>query len=203
MVIEIRKAQKTDEKELLNICFITGDPFLKKVFPKCHLFGLFWCIYYVRYETDNCFVAVDPEKKNIVGYILSTLDTIKQKKDFKIKFIKEINSQIKLLPRNKIRAKIVANFIINRRITKKKKEFLETYPAHLHIDILPDYQRKGLGHKLMDVLENHFKENKVKGYHLEVSSKNITGINFYKKYDLNFISKNRYTIMFTKKLNGN
>ncbi|HUT79831.1 MAG TPA: N-acetyltransferase [Candidatus Bathyarchaeia archaeon] len=203
MDVEIRKAKRTDEKELINICYITGDPFLKKIFPQRYLFSLFWCSYYVRYETENCFVAVDPENKRVIGYILSTMDTIKQKKDLKIKLKKEIKSHIKYLLVNKIRAKIVACYILNQRITKKRRAFLETYPAHLHIDILPEYQRKGLGHKLMNTLEEHFKSEGINGYHLEVSTKNSTGINFYEKYGLNLISRNRFNTIFAKKVDGN
>ena len=36
------------------------------------------------------------------------------------------------------------------------------YPAHLHIDVLPEYQRMGLGHKMTDVLLAHLKEKGVK-----------------------------------------
>ena len=80
---------------------------------------------------------------------------------------------------------------------------LEGYPAHLHINILPKYQRKGIGHNLMNSLEIHLKEKNVKGYHLGVSTKNKQGINFYKKYGLELESKNRITTYFVKKLNDN
>ena len=77
---------------------------------------------------------------------------------------------------------------------------LEKYPAHLHIDILPEYQRQGIGHRLMKRLEQHLIKNNVPGFHLEVGSKNTLGINFYKKYGLEFISKDQFSTIFAKKL---
>jgi len=200
MTIVIRKLDKKDEQALVDICFITGDPLLKRVFPESYLFGLFWCLYYVWHESENCFVAVDTEKDKVVGYIFSTKDTIKQEKSFEEKNGPLIKQQMKKIRVWSLRSRIYAHFIIHRPLSRKRKKMLEKYPAHLHINILPEYQRQGIGHKLMQTLEQHLLENSIPGFHLEVGGKNNRGINFYKKYGLEYINKDQFGITFAKRL---
>jgi ribosomal protein S18 acetylase RimI-like enzyme len=198
--IEIRKLEKIDEESLIDICFITGDSFLKKTYPDSYLFSLFWCLYYVWYEEDNCFVAYNTKSKKVIGYIFSTLDTVKQEFNFKQKMTPIIKEKMKELKIRSIRAHLVTHFVINRPQTRKRKRFLKVYPAHLHINILPEYQRQGIGQKLMKSFENNLKEKEVIGFHLEVSANNKLGISFYEKYGLDLASKNRFNWIYTKKL---
>ena len=90
MAIEIRKVRSKDEEALIDICFITGDAFLKKIFPDKYLFSLFWCLYYVWFDSQNSFVAVDTEINKVIGYIFSTLNTKFQERNFKIAMRKHI-----------------------------------------------------------------------------------------------------------------
>jgi ribosomal protein S18 acetylase RimI-like enzyme len=64
---------------------------------------------------------------------------------------------------------------------EKREEINIEYPAHLHIDILNEYQRQGIGSRLIQKLENHLKKNQIKGVHLGTSSKNVKAIRFYNK----------------------
>ncbi|MCG3252416.1 MAG: GNAT family N-acetyltransferase [Candidatus Heimdallarchaeota archaeon] len=200
MSVEIRKLEKKDEEALIDICFVTGDPFLKKNFPNSYLFALFWCLYYVWYEESNCFVAFDVKTKKVVGYILSTLNTEKQEGDFKQKMTPLIKQKMKDLKMRSIRARLVTYFIVNRPQSKRRKRFLKEYPAHLHIDILPAFQRQGIGHRLMNALEKNLKEKGVRGFHLEVGTKNELGISFYEKYGLVLAGKNSFNCIYTKKI---
>ncbi|MGC9779749.1 MAG: GNAT family N-acetyltransferase [Candidatus Heimdallarchaeota archaeon] len=200
MTIKIRKLDKKDEKSLIDICFITGDLFLKEVFPDPYLFSLFWCLYYVWYETNNSFVAFDTKTKKVIGYILSTLDTKKQEEDFKKTTATLIKNRIKEIKIKSLKTRIIAHFIINKPTSKKQRNLLKRYPAHLHINILLEYQRQGIGHRLMQTLESHLINNNVIGYHLEVGAKNNLGINFYKKYGLELVNKNRFTFTFARDL---
>lgn len=58
-------------------------------------------------------------------------------------------------------------------------DFLKEYPAHLHIDILPEYQRQGLGRKLMEALWAKLKDDGIPGVHLIMWSKNYEAKKFY------------------------
>ena len=60
---------------------------------------------------------------------------------------------------------------------------LEDYPAHLHIDLLPAVQGRGLGGALMrDLLDARTREG-VPGIHLEVATGNTRAIGFYRHLD--------------------
>lgn len=56
---------------------------------------------------------------------------------------------------------------------------LAEYPAHLHIDLLPDYQGRGLGRRLMHTLWEALRARGVPGIHLTVSAENTSARAFY------------------------
>ena len=66
--------------------------------------------------------------------------------------------------------------------TVLQEKFKKEYPAHLHIDLLPAYQRQGWGGKLINALFEHLKSKNVKGVMLTTGKTNETACNFYKKY---------------------
>jgi GNAT superfamily N-acetyltransferase len=55
----------------------------------------------------------------------------------------------------------------------------DTYPAHLHIDLLPELQGQGWGRRLIDTLVAALRERGVTGLHLASSSDNAGAIAFY------------------------
>jgi ribosomal protein S18 acetylase RimI-like enzyme len=55
----------------------------------------------------------------------------------------------------------------------------DPYPAHLHIDLLPRAQGRGLGRTLITTLVDALRERGVPGLHLGVSEQNAGAIAFY------------------------
>lgn len=55
------------------------------------------------------------------------------------------------------------------------------YPAHLHIDLLPEIQGKGLGRRLIMTLLDTLRRKGVKGLHLGTQEKNKDACAFYEK----------------------
>ena len=53
------------------------------------------------------------------------------------------------------------------------------YPAHLHIDLLPRLQGRGLGRRMMDAMIGLLADEGVRGMHLEVDPTNHRAIGFY------------------------
>ena len=53
------------------------------------------------------------------------------------------------------------------------------YPAHLHIDLMPQVRGLGLGRVLIDQLLSELRERGVAGVHLGVDVANLNGIGFY------------------------
>jgi len=123
--------------------------------------------FYIRNPEYN-FVAVDSADKP-VGYIFCASNYDLYKKSF---YENELKSIRKL--------GILKCFSAKSEVLSMKK-WAADYPAHLHIDILPDYQHRGIGKKLVQTLFEHLKQNSVNGVMLTVSASNKRAISFYEK----------------------
>lgn len=127
-----------------------------------------FCRYYIDNEPENCFVVDDDSKA--VGYIICAENYDKFKKiydeDYFLRSKKYDESYVKWA---------AEAYILH-------EKYKETYPAHLHIDILPEYQRMGLGGKLLAALFDHLKAKGIKGVMLTTGTENLTANNFYNKY---------------------
>ena len=156
----VRQYEERDRERVEEICEITDNSHLER-----DLLLTLYCHYYITYEKENCFVAVVDDK--VVGYIISAGDT----KAWIDKFSSTLLSSSTPL----IKEKGIES-------TKGYLSYYPEYPAHLHIDIDPEYQRMGIGKAMMDSLLSHYKEKGVKGVMLGVDPENIKGVSFYKKY---------------------
>lgn len=58
-------------------------------------------------------------------------------------------------------------------------ELLAAYPAHLHIDLLPEAQGTGAGRRLIEALEDGLRERGATGVHLGVDPANVAAQGFY------------------------
>ena len=58
---------------------------------------------------------------------------------------------------------------------------LDDYPAHLHIDLLPEAQGQGLGRRLIDVLRAALRGRGVAGVHLGIDAANTGARAFYER----------------------
>jgi ribosomal protein S18 acetylase RimI-like enzyme len=59
--------------------------------------------------------------------------------------------------------------------------FKSKYPAHLHINLLPEYQGKGYGTEMLETLFAALKERGINGVMLLASAENKGAIKFYKR----------------------
>jgi ribosomal protein S18 acetylase RimI-like enzyme len=142
-------------------------------------------LYYVDYEPQNCFIALDSTSDKAIGYVLSSLDTLKQSQSFKRKMIPKIFFRLYFYTiwRYRKSYKVISHL---RKIARKapktlnEDELIAEYPAHLHIDILPEYHRQGIGRKLIERLESHLREHGSTGVHLGTSEQNTKALPFYK-----------------------
>ena len=53
------------------------------------------------------------------------------------------------------------------------------YPAHLHIDLLPELQGQGWGRRLVDTLAARLRELGIEGVHLVAGAENAGAVAFY------------------------
>ncbi len=67
--------------------------------------------------------------------------------------------------------------------------WITDYPAHFHIDLLPEIQGKGLGTELIEEFIRQLHSADCPGAHLGVSAKNTGAIAFYRKTGFTLLSE--------------
>ncbi len=178
----IRPYEEKDKDNVRFICLNSDGPC--KAPKRWQNFILTtYCDYFIEKEGENCFVAAD-ENDKAIGYILCTENYDK----FKEVFLKEYLPRIK-----KYEFKYRKSAI---KSTKIQEEYKADFPAHLHIDILPGYQRMGLGHKLTNALCKKLKAKGVTGVCLTVWKENKKGRSFYEKYGFTLLETRKTTAVY-------
>ncbi len=183
--MKIREYQVTDKQNLQKICIITAIP--QKNEQGETVLNLLYNDYYTEQEPESCFVLVD-DNDSAVGYIICAKDFFKYKKVFTQEY----------LP--KVKKLSYMQYILKKLSLIVERSFAKDYPAHLHIDISPDFTGKGSGSMLMNALLDHLKEQKVKGVMLGVSEKNTRAIAFYYRHGFTKLLSGFGTVCMGKKL---
>ncbi|MCL2508898.1 MAG: GNAT family N-acetyltransferase [Oscillospiraceae bacterium] len=180
MNIEIRPYERRDFDQVRLICIATDNRPARSETRRTFVLKTY-CDYYIETEPRNCFVAVDldadPGGGKVAGYILCAEDYEDYAKNFAKNYLPKIK-ETGWMNSVMVRAEV--------RVFGRHAAF---FPAHMHIDILPAYQRQGVGGRLVDTLVAHLKAKKIKGVMLIVGSKNIKGCSFYRKYGFSEIGK--------------
>lgn len=180
----IRKYHPKDANNLKRICIETAsEVFQGKKLTETALTEVY-CRYYIEHEPENCFVVVDKDDE-AKGYILCAKDYETYKKVFKQNYLKTWN----------LATLIMGNLSLN-----GLHDFAQEYPAHLHIDLLPECQGQGFGSKLVRLLIDHLKEQKIPGLMLHVGGDNDGAIRFYKRCGFKELHVDKLGVLMGMKL---
>lgn len=171
---EIRPYRHDDYDAVRKICLECSDVRKRTEVQRLAILKTY-CDYYIEVEPQNCFVAVDENDKPI-GYILCAENYGKYNKVFSEKYLPVI------------KAFGFTYMVAARSSSTLHGRYAGYYPSHMHIDILPEYQRQGLGTKLVDALAEHLRSRDGRGVMLIVGKKNEKGMNFYSKYGFSVIN---------------
>lgn len=183
---EIRKALKSDLKDVEYICRMTAGPLSRENELVGKIIAKIYSTYYIEEECGNCFVLASGEKA--VGYILSSLDAGVFKKVYRKKYVPQIFSLSK------------KDGVLAWLLPIPYMFFKKNYPAHMHIDILPGFQGSGNGTKLVETLLSELKSRGIRGVCLCVGSDNARAIAFYKKRGFKILLKTPGGIYMGQKL---
>ncbi|MEW9053760.1 MAG: N-acetyltransferase [Neobacillus sp.] len=181
----IRLFKEKDREKVEQICIATGSELAKKNVLLQEALLTVFCRYYIEQEQGNCFVAVN-EQDEAVGYVFCAKDFHTWEQQFNRIYLKDSNN------------KMVVS--IGQATIYGLGSFAEEYPAHLHINIHPEFQGKGLGTKLIDALKLHLIECEVKGLMLCVGNDNEKGKNFYRKYGFTELKQEEKEVFMGYKL---
>jgi ribosomal protein S18 acetylase RimI-like enzyme len=194
MSLVIRPYKKSDLPKLYDICLKTGDSGkdATELYKDPMLVGHFYTAPYAVIQPELTFILADDDLP--VGYILGTSDSQFFYNETEKEWFPQLRKKY-LLPDendNTLDARII-------RLLHKghiQRPELLSYPAHLHIDILPEGQGKGMGRKLIETFCSRLIEMNVRKLHLEVGKKNTNAIIFYEKTGFHIIKEYEWSIAY-------
>jgi ribosomal protein S18 acetylase RimI-like enzyme len=173
----IRRAEPGDADALYEICLRTADAGVDAtaLYSDRRLPGFIWAAAYGTLEPDFSFVLTDGDR--VLGYVLATPDTA------------AFEDRLRREWWPKIRAELVGfkpvtshdEMALSRINTPERRDpaQLAEYPAHLHINILPEAQSGGWGRRMIETELDALRRAGVKAVQLGVAPTNDRAKGFY------------------------
>jgi ribosomal protein S18 acetylase RimI-like enzyme len=176
---QIRPATADDTDALYEICLKTADAGkdASDLYADPHYPGTRFSVPYARYAPDFAFVLEIAGK--VVGYVVATPDTVA--------FEQQLATQWWPLQAKRFAGRQPVKPLDSKILDaltqpETASEALTTpYPAHLHINILPEGQRGGWGKKLVEHELVALKKAGVKGVYVGISLQNEPVTHFYQQ----------------------
>ncbi|KRF03697.1 hypothetical protein ASG89_02755 [Paenibacillus sp. Soil766] len=185
MQVILRKSKATDENDIVKI--ILACHWGKSPVADHEMLALRWIRQFLVTEPQNCYVLEHPTSTKVVGYITCASDTNAYENEFEKTYLPKLKERFEVLTKQSFEY-----LEENRRLLFFRRNLdigldVTDYPAHLHINILPEYQRSGYGGLLLSAYEENLRSRGVHGYHLATGANNTKGILFYNKHSLELL----------------
>lgn len=194
MSLTIRQYKNSDLQALYEICLKTGDSGsdATKLFKDPFLLGYYYAAPYAKIHPELTFILANDDIP--IGYILGTSDSSFFYRETEKEWFPSLREQYPLPPEEdgSLDARIIR--LIHKGHLPKPE--LLSYPAHLHIDILPEGQGRGMGKKLIEVFSAKLIGLKVRKLHLEVGKKNTNAVKFYEKVGFQIIKEFEWSVAY-------
>jgi GNAT superfamily N-acetyltransferase len=198
MSLEIRPYHASDLSSLYRICLLTGNSGAdaSELFSDPDLLGHYFAAPYAVLEPELCFVLISSGIP--YGYILGTHNSDIFYHRCENEWFPPLRKRYPFVPTDEISLEQRIVQLIHE--GHKPTDELKSYPAHLHIDLLPETQGKGMGRKMIEVFNNKLVELNVPAVHLQVGKKNTGAIIFYERVGFQRIKEYEHSIAFGMKL---
>lgn len=170
----VRAYQPADFDAVYDICVRTADTGgdARGVYTSDRLVGDIFAGPYVTHDPQHAYL-LDDGTGQAVGYILGTPDTSAFVRWYRAEWLPAHPYPEPHDPRD---TELIG---LHERPEHMLVPELADYPAHLHIDLLPEWQGKGWGRELMTVFLAGLAEVGVPRVHLGVSPRNVGARAFY------------------------
>jgi ribosomal protein S18 acetylase RimI-like enzyme len=177
--VTIRHAAAADRDALYEICLLTGDAGedATGLYVDPDLLGELWVGPYLVLEPNLAFVGDD--RGTPIGYVLGAADTAAFEAACEERWWPALRERYPDAPAS---GELTRDEELHRWIhhpPPTAAAVLAEYPAHLHIDLLPRAQGRGLGRRLVDTLLGALRDRSVPGVHLGVDAANRRAMRFY------------------------
>ncbi|PCH41221.1 acyl-CoA N-acyltransferase [Wolfiporia cocos MD-104 SS10] len=184
--IYIRQAIIADSPALSRICLVTGNAgtSAEDMHDFDELPGLVYAEPYVHLPGGFGFVLVDPTESNaVVGYIVGAADTRAFEQQADLSWYPRVRERYSHHPSDAATLKSAdARYIEILHNPAHAADACITFsPAHLHINILPEYQRQGWGRRLMAHAVDHLRDKALDRVWLGLDPRNVAAQRFYER----------------------
>lgn len=175
----VRTVAESDIDAIYDICVRTADAGgdARGQYSSDRLMGDLFAIPYVRLAPEHAYV-LDDGRGQAVGYVLGAPDTVRFAERYEREWIPATADR---LPRPAVPAESPDDAMLALHHNPRRMVVAEVadYPAHLHIDLLPDWQGKGWGRQLMARFLDSLRAAGVPAVHLAMLSSNVAARSFY------------------------
>lgn len=159
-----------------------------------YLLGHYYAAPYFFYEPEFCFIALDGTQRPS-GYIVGTSDTRLFNEWMHKEWLPPLQRHYR--KRNTFASETEEQLV--QTLLKGPGEGLWQnlgYPAHLHVDLLPHLQGKGLGKGLMEIFIAAVKKSGKEGIHLGVDGRNVRAYGFYERLGFSVLQQQPWGATF-------
>lgn len=173
----IRPYRPADRADVYEICVRTaaagGDA--AGLYSSDDLMPDVWAGPYVDLEPELAFVVDTGERAS--GYIIGTADTRAFVERLRAEWLPYLAARYRHVdPPATAQEHVVHDGFTPERLLIPE---VDEYPAHLHIDLLPELQGRGMGRALVDTMRSALSARGVPGVHLSVDPANTGARAFY------------------------
>lgn len=196
----IRQASGSDMPYLYEICLKTGLSGLDATdaYYDPLLLGHYYAAPYLWKDPSLCFIAMDDDGVPS-GYIVGTSDTEAYNCWFNEEWLPPLRRQYSQNQTSKTDNENNLLDLIRKGPGAGVWEHVG-YPAHLHIDLLPKLQGKGLGKALMETWLERIAEKGVEGIHLGVDGRNTHAFGFYERMGFEILERPEWGAVYGLKI---
>lgn len=174
----IRPYRPADRAAVYDVCVRTGyeGGDARGVYSDPELLPAVFAGPYLELEPELAFVLDDGERA--VGYVLGTADTVGFAAAFRARWLPTVAARYPAPAGPPASLEQEMRALLHHPEEMIRPE-LAAYPAHLHIDLLPGYQRAGHGRALISAFLGALRTAGVPGVHLAVGTANASALAFY------------------------
>lgn len=192
MTLYIRPFQPDDLNAIYQICLQTGasGQDASDLFSDPLLLGAYYAAPYCTFSPEICFVVTKVQR--VVGYIVGCQDSYQFAEQCEQEWFPRLRQQYPLATVRSNAAETKMVHLLHQGYTAAST--YQDYPAHFHINLLPETQGSGIGKQLINTFINQLKSLQVTGLHLVVASENKRAIHFYEKIGFQAITSNEDSI---------
>lgn len=132
---------------------------------------------YVEFEPESAFV-VEADAR-VAGYVICAPDTARFVRRLRQEWVPRLAKKYEHVTPPRSQDERMRHLGFTPELILLPEAELAAYPAHLHIDLMPEVRRRGLGRALIERLVSHLRERGVPGLHLTVAAANVSARAFY------------------------